>query len=204
MATVQQALRKRLRSNRRQLSPAQRKAITLHIIRHITHSAVFMSAKNIACYLPLVRDGEVDVRAVIETIWARKKNCYLPVLRHIGGCERLWFGHYTPDTEFVLNRFGILEPVPSAGRPLLKGAQLDMVLAPLVGFDLAGHRIGMGGGFYDRSFSYLRHRKHWRKPRLIGIAYECQKVPSINRNQWDVALDGVITEAGLYRLGKNK
>lgn len=198
----QQTLRKQLRASRRQLSSVQRKQFNHLIAQHIFLSATFLRAKNIACYLPIVRDGEVDLSAVIRAIWATKKSCYLPVLKRIGSGERLWFARYDRHTPLEINRFGILEPVAS-GRMLLKGGQLDLVLAPLVGFDEQGNRIGMGGGFYDRSFSNLRYRQHWRKPRLLGVAYECQKAPTIVPNPWDVALDAVVTEAAIY-FGKQR
>jgi 5-formyltetrahydrofolate cyclo-ligase len=71
------------------------------------------------------------------------------------------------------------------------------VLAPLVAFDRSGNRLGMGGGYYDRSFAYLRHRVHWRRPRLIGYAYGFQEVQALERAHWDVPLSGVVTELGL-------
>lgn len=201
MAVAQQALRKQLRACRRQLPLAQRKILTQRITHQITRSRFFLLAKNIACYLPMVKDGEVDLGGVITAIWAAKKNCYLPVLRRVGGSERLWFARYELNSDLVPNRFGILEPCQT-DRALLKGSQLDLVFAPLVGFDKAGNRIGMGGGFYDRSFSYLRYRQHWRRPHFVGVAFECQQAPTITPNQWDVALDSVATEASMYHFGK--
>jgi 5-formyltetrahydrofolate cyclo-ligase len=76
---------------------------------------------------------------------------------------------------------------------------LDLMLVPLVGFDGACNRIGMGGGFYDRTLAYLRRRRHWRRPRLIGIAHECQRVDRIDPRPWDIPLDAVVTEQGVYR-----
>ena len=81
---------------------------------------------------------------------------------------------------------------------LLPGISLDLVLVPLVGFDDQGTRLGMGGGFYDRSFATRLFRRYWRKPRLIGVAYELQRVAHLDRQPWDVALDGVVTEQRLY------
>ena len=75
--------------------------------------------------------------------------------------------------------------------------RLDLVLMPLVGFDSTGSRLGMGGGFYDRSFAFLRRRQKWRKPNLIGAAFDCQKVEQIDGQSWDVPLSGVMTESGV-------
>ena len=70
---------------------------------------------------------------------------------------------------------------------------------PLVGFDEAGYRLGMGGGFYDASLAYLRRRKTWRKPYLVGVGYECQRIARVPRDPWDVPLDAVLTESRVYR-----
>ena len=75
---------------------------------------------------------------------------------------------------------------------------LDLVLVPLVGFDARGHRLGMGAGLYDRHFAFLRQRRAWRRPLLIGLAFEAQKVVRLAEEAHDVQLDGVVTERGVY------
>jgi 5-formyltetrahydrofolate cyclo-ligase len=75
---------------------------------------------------------------------------------------------------------------------------LDLVLVPLVGFDPRGHRLGMGAGLYDRHFAFLRHRRTWRRPLLVGVAFEAQKVERLTEAEYDVQLDGVVTECGVY------
>lgn len=75
---------------------------------------------------------------------------------------------------------------------------LDLVLLPLVGFDDAGGRLGMGGGFYDRSLAYLARRQNWRKPTLLGLAHECQKVDRLAQASWDVPLAGTVTDKQWY------
>lgn len=111
--------------------------------------------------------------------------------------QKLWFAKFSPTDKLAYNRFGIPEPVR---RRLIKPCALDLVLTPLVAFDCNGHRVGMGGGYYDRSFAFLRRRHHWRKPRLLGLAYELQKLARIIPNDWDVPLDAVATEARIYRV----
>ena len=83
----------------------------------------------------------------------------------------------------------------------MKPFALDLVLVPLVAFDARGVRLGMGGGYYDRSFAYLNFRSRWRRPRLIGVGFDFQRAESISPQPWDVCLDGVITERGFY--GRN-
>lgn len=116
--------------------------------------------------------------------------------------NRLWFLPYRPGEPLHPNRFGIPEPSRHRGR-IGPPWNLDLLLVPLVGFDADCNRIGMGGGFYDRTLAYLRHRTHWRRPRLIGIAHECQRVEQIHPRTWDIPLDAVATEQRIYwREGK--
>lgn len=99
----------------------------------------------------------------------------------------------------VLNRFGILEPDRNWYQ-MAKLWSIDLLLMPLVAFDSTGTRMGMGGGFYDRSFAYLKQRGHWHKPHLLGTAFELQRVEGLPRQQWDIPLHSVVTERGLWNL----
>jgi 5-formyltetrahydrofolate cyclo-ligase len=125
------------------------------------------------------------------------KRCYLPVLAK---CSQgsLWFVAYHHRTRLMRNRFGIPEPsLRHRHRAPPRG--LHVIVMPLVAFDAAGHRLGMGGGFYDRTLSYLRRRRHWKAPKLVGAAHELQRVERIDSAPWDIPLDLVVTEAGVYR-----
>jgi len=113
--------------------------------------------------------------------------------------QRLWFARYTPGDALAANRYGIPEPVV---RELIKPWALDLILTPLVAFDTTGHRIGMGGGYYDRSLAFLHSRQHWQKPCRLGLAYEFQKQVMIEPNPWDIPLDGIATEACIYTAGR--
>lgn len=95
------------------------------------------------------------------------------------------------------NRYGIAEPV-HRGLHLCSVRALHLVLLPLVGFDARCNRIGMGGGFYDRSFAFLRGRRCWRRPLLVGLAHECQRVDAIKPRPWDLPLDAVVSERRIY------
>ncbi len=95
------------------------------------------------------------------------------------------------------NRFGIPEPI-ARGRRLTLPWNLDLLLMPLVGFDTDCHRLGMGGGFYDRTLAYLRLRRSWRRPRLLGLAHDCQRIERIEPRPWDIPLESVITECRVY------
>jgi 5-formyltetrahydrofolate cyclo-ligase len=92
------------------------------------------------------------------------------------------------------NRLGIPEPEP---RDRVAARALAVVLLPILGFDDHGTRLGTGGGYYDRLFSYRRQRQGWHRPLLVGIAFRCQRVPLIERASHDVPLDAVVTEDGV-------
>jgi len=187
--------RQKIRQQRRSLDDRSRAIAAVQLTKNILTSRAFRCSQRIACYLP--NDGEIDPTAVIEHVWALGKECYLPVLNPLGH-NRLEFALFTELTPLKLNCFGIAEPDVHP-RYWISPMQLDLVLAPLVAFDKQGNRMGMGGGYYDRSFAFLRHRKHWKKPHLVGIGYDFQQVDSLKAQKHDVPLDSVITEKGFLR-----
>lgn len=194
--------RKQLRAQRRALTESERQERSASVCRELARQPEFRTSKRVAAYLPT--DGEVETAALIELAGNMGKQVYLPVL--IPYCaNRLWFARYEPGTQLVTNRYGIAEP-DIVHRQRIAPHALDLVLAPLVGFDRTGHRLGMGGGFYDRSFAYLLSRKYWHKPRLVGLAYDFQQLPRLPAQPWDVPLSAVATDTGwhLFQKGKAK
>ncbi|MFP5505451.1 MAG: 5-formyltetrahydrofolate cyclo-ligase [Gammaproteobacteria bacterium] len=191
---ARRALRSELRAARRALSPVERRLAAEDCARRLIGHAAFRNARRIAAYLPA--DGELDTAPLIERAWEMGKQVYLPVLLPQGE-NRLWFARYTPDTPLHRNRFGIPEP-DRAPHTRIAPLALDLVLAPLVGFDARGHRLGMGGGFYDRSFAYLLRHRRWLRPRLIGLAYDFQRLARLPAQAWDVPLHAVATERRIY------
>ncbi|RJQ47962.1 MAG: 5-formyltetrahydrofolate cyclo-ligase [Gammaproteobacteria bacterium] len=153
---------------------------------------LFRCARRVAFYI--ANDGEMDLSALLCRALRYGKRCYLPVLRQ----NRLAFAPYRSGDRLSPNRFGIPEPVlPKNGWS--QAARLDLILIPLVAFDARGNRLGMGAGFYDRTLGFLNLRRYWRRPRLIGVAYDFQRVAEITPAPWDVPLDAVVTEASVYR-----
>ena len=193
-------LRRRLREMRNRLTPQEQNAAAARLVTRFVTSPLFRSSRRIACYLP--NDGEIDPTPLIERLWKMKRQCFLPVLSRLSR-DRLWFAQVLPDTPLAPNRFGIPEPVVTAGS-LLRAQELDLILMPLVGFDLKGNRLGMGGGFYDRSLEFLRHRRNWHKPRLIGLAHECQRLATLAPEPWDIPLQGVVTDRAIYLTNRNE
>lgn len=187
-------LRSQLRAARRALTGHEREQCAQDCTRLLLNHPAFRNARRIAAYLPA--DGELDTTPLIERAWAMGKRVYLPVLLPQGE-NRLWFARYTPETRLVHNRFGIPEPARAAYSRIAPLA-LDLVLTPLVAFDARGHRLGMGGGFYDRSFAYLLRHDRWLRPRLIGLAYDFQRQARLPAQAWDVPLHAVATDRQLY------
>ena len=188
-------IRSRVRTLRRALSSAERQQAAQHLATRVASLSLFAEAQHIAGYLAF--DGEMDPAPLLEYAMAAGKIIYLPVLM---GEAPMQFGAYRPGDELKPNRFGIPEPqLPKA--ELRASQDLDLVLTPLVAFDINGTRMGMGGGFYDRSFAFLKNPTHQPRPHLLGLAYELQKFPGLVRQPWDIPLDGIVTEAALYPGG---
>jgi len=150
---------------------------------------------HIGCYLAV--RGEVSTNSIIEQLIALKHHCYLPRLADQVS-NSMVFASYTPGDKLVQNDYHIFEPLPHT--PVIHPAELDMVLVPLVLFDANGHRVGMGCGYYDRTFCFLQQIPRAKKPVLIGLAYSWQEIEKIMADPWDVSLDGVITELGIKRF----
>jgi 5-formyltetrahydrofolate cyclo-ligase len=187
--------RQQIRELRRSLSTLEREQAAQSLAKRVAALKVFYTAHRIAGYLAF--DGEMDPAPLLERALNMGKQVYLPVLV---GKNHLMFGAYSLGDALQPNRFGILEPdVPVAD--LLPPQQLDLVLTPLVAFDTNGTRMGMGAGFYDRSFAFLHNPAHLPRPRLLGLAYEVQKIAELVRQPWDVPLDGIATEENFYPGG---
>ncbi len=188
-----QRLRREMRARRRALSfdDVRRAARSLgqvanrwRLLRQGLHIAVYFSHAN-----------EADLTVIIAT--ARQRGCvlYLPVITNYQR-SRMQFCRFDPAERLQPNRFGILEPARIAGVIAIR--RLDLVLTPLVAFDDRGRRLGSGAGFYDRALHHLRAGRKWRRPRLIGVGYEFQRVRELDPAPWDVPLDAVLTEKSLY------
>jgi 5-formyltetrahydrofolate cyclo-ligase len=172
---------------RRSLTENDRRNASSKICERIIHSHEFMSARLIACYLPT--SDEVDPTAVIQRAWCANKRVFVPVIDTHGTMN---FCEVTPDTVITRNHYGIWEPVSGM---FANTRSLDIVVTPLAAFDIHNNRIGMGGGYYDRCFRFLRNRRKWLRPKLIGAAFACQEAKNITPNSWDVPLYRVVTDA---------
>ncbi len=182
---TRQQIRQQIRQRRRALTPEQQTQFALHAAdRMMTYPPVLL-AQTVAVFLSF--DGELDTRPLIDQLWRAGKRVYLPVL-HPFSPGNLLFLHYHPSSDLVVNRLNIREPKLDV-RDVLPLSQLDVLVTPLVAFDAAGQRLGMGGGFYDRTL------QNWRQHRLqpVGYAHDCQQVDALPKEQWDIPLPAVIT-----------
>lgn len=189
-------LRKALRQARRDLPRRIRLQNERSICARLSRLYLVNKSRRIASYLSA--DGEVDLTGLHHSSIGHRVQFLLPVLRKTGP-NRLFFSLYLPGEPLLNNRFGIPEPDLHHSPPVSLRS-IDLVLMPLVGFDAELNRMGMGGGFYDRTFAFLQRAGEWRRPRLVGVAHECQRVAALDKRPWDVPLDMVVTESGIYGI----
>lgn len=183
-------LRKHFRYLRSQVEPAYKQKTAKTVANLLADQPLFLQSQHIACYLPAKE--ELDTSCILDLIWKANKQCYLPVVANTEAKE-LQFVEYHQSDALQLNQYSIAEPV---NRDIvIKPSQLDIVIMPLVAFDLRGGRLGMGGGYYDRTFQFLRSSTD-KKPKLIGLAYAAQQADLLPLDSWDMMLDGVLTEKG--------
>ena len=187
-------LRRLLRQRRRQLTPLEQRRAARDLYRQLSHHPLFRRARHVALYL--ANDGEIDPALLLREAQRRGKATYLPVLNPWPR-TRMVFQRLRKGEKLRPNRFGIPEPHFYRARQR-KARTLDLICLPLVGFDERGGRLGMGGGFYDRSLAYLDLRKNWHKPTLMGMAHQCQQVDHLALASWDVPLQATVTDRGWY------
>jgi 5-formyltetrahydrofolate cyclo-ligase len=180
-----------MRGRRRALPPAEQERAARAAACHLLSLGLPKPGSRIGAYLPV--GGELDPTPIIEHALRRGCRVYVPAVTS----QRERRMRFAPlGGPLRPNRWGIPEPSPQDS---MHGRWLDLVLLPCVAFDEYGGRLGMGAGFYDRHFAFLRHRAAWRRPRLLGLAYAFQRVEPMAQRPWDVPLSGVITDAGVLR-----
>jgi 5-formyltetrahydrofolate cyclo-ligase len=184
------ALRSRYRAARRTLSEQQRRDAGKLAANLLAEQPRWQQARHIAIYLPA--DGEMPTSAVESIARAAGKVVYLPVILPDNHLE---FAQWNPDQALLENRYGIPEPPPSVERK--NAQQLDCIILPLVAWDRRGVRLGMGGGFYDRSLEGTQGTLR------VGLGYANQEVGCLPADRWDAPLDIVVTERELVHASDN-
>lgn len=192
--TAPAEIRTRVREWRRNQSPADIRRKSRQIAERCIAAGLLDAGFRIAAYL--ANDGEVDTLDIFDALRQHGRTGFIPILRQQPR-RALWFGPYAGPGSTQPNRYGIPEPAID-GDTITDGRALDLVFVPLVAFDLHGNRLGMGGGYYDRSFAFRLEDPSSVKPRLIGLAFEGQKIARLDAQVWDVPLDAAVTEAAVY------
>jgi 5-formyltetrahydrofolate cyclo-ligase len=184
-------LRKRNRKLRAELDAVTLDQAARNLGELICSMPEYLQAERIAAYCAV--NGEISLDVVIDQALEQGKQIYLPNLDH----EALRFAPYSRRQKMKFNRFKLPEPDVSDGE-MLEPEALDLALVPLVAFDSMRNRIGMGGGFYDRSFAFRKDPER-SSPILVGVAHELQKVDRLVPEPWDVQLDIIATDQGIFR-----
>ncbi|RPH98778.1 MAG: 5-formyltetrahydrofolate cyclo-ligase [Lysobacterales bacterium] len=188
------ALRKSARQRRASLAPDQRQRLDAEINRHLLDFAGRQQPGLVAAFMAF--DGEPDLAPALRELERRGVRLAVPIVQddptHAGspGGAAICYRRWSKDSDMQPNRYGILEP---AGTLEIGLAEVDLALIPLVAWDDAGGRLGMGAGFYDRLFQPFAGEA---RPLRMGVAYGVQQVDRVPREPWDVSLHMMLTEAG--------
>jgi 5-formyltetrahydrofolate cyclo-ligase len=193
-------LRKKTRQRRNLMTMEGQLTASLQLTVKLCSHAKIHSAQHIALYL--ANDGELDPVNFIHWCWQQGKDIYLPVI-HPFSPGNLLFINYHASSVMVKNKYGILEPKLDV-RYVRHVNEIDVMCTPLVAFEKSGARLGMGGGFYDRTLAAWHQRYHIQgqvtaKPYPIGLAHDCQLVNSIPSELWDIPLPEIITPLKKYQ-----
>lgn len=192
-----QQIRSEIRRRRKALSDDQQRLAAQQAAQQALSFPPLTQANKVAVFLSV--DGELDTRPLIELLWQRGQQVYLPVL-HPFSAGNLLFIRYLPETPLTPNRLRIPEP-PLDIRQMATLDELEVILVPLVAFDVHGQRLGMGGGYYDRTL------QHWQQHGCLpaGYAHNCQQVGELPVAGWDIPLPALITPDKVWQwpTGRN-
>lgn len=189
-----QNIRAEFRNKRRALSSQQQSNAANELLKICIASTPLNQAKAIACYI--ANDGEIDPIAIIDYCWQQGKSVLLPVL-HPFSKGHLLFVEYYPKSPMSKNIYGINEPVITSTN-LYPLDTIDLIFTPLVAFDKNGNRLGMGGGYYDRTLAPI-HRDSM-PTQLIGLAHCCQQTDKLLTDSWDIPLNGIATPEQFFDI----
>lgn len=183
-------LRKTFRALRRAIDHPMRQQASHEVAKRILQLPNFDACKRFALYLPA--DGELETAPLCAALRLAQKKLFLPCIRDNA---TLSFALWHEDTPLQRNRYGILEPSDSEH---CEPHELDIACLPLVAWDRHGHRLGMGGGYYDRSL------EENRGPLRVGLGFSAQECPQLTADDWDINLDWVLTERESIQCGRRR
>lgn len=194
--SLRHSLRRHYLDVRNSLSLEQRHEQAMSLLESFRLNVLHSKIKKVALYI--TNKAELDTAPLIAFLWQQNIKVYVPVL-HPFSKGHLLFVLYTQTTSMTENKYAIAEPQLDV-RHVIPLAELDIIFTPLVCFDEQGNRLGMGGGYYDRTLATINTLNNNNKPviELIGLAYEAQKALSLPIEVWDVPLPKVLTPSRLY------
>lgn len=185
-----QDIRERIKLNRRSLDSQFSKTAEQQLTHHLIATALYQNNQYLAAYIAV--NGECDLRGLIDHALNTGKHIYLPIMTNN---KILKFSPYTHNTPLQINKFGIPEPTTNP-QTWINADQLDLICVPLVAFDAHCNRLGMGGGYYDRTLMPANKRN--RLTIYLGIGFEFQKVEHLCPEPWDIPMDFIVTEQQFY------
>lgn len=178
-------IRRHIRQERKSFTVAEQHQLALIASRHMLAEIQQRNAQHVALYFSY--DGELATEKLIEALWHIGVKTYLPLI-HPFSPGHLLFCHYHRDSVLIKNKFGISEPKLNV-QDIIPTPKLDIIITPLVAFDGNCNRMGMGGGYYDRTLKNSVNNK----PLAVGFAHDCQQVSHLPIERWDIPLPLVIT-----------
>ncbi|MCF2948399.1 5-formyltetrahydrofolate cyclo-ligase [Paraglaciecola aquimarina] len=187
-------LRQHFRKLRNQLDKEQQNIVAQAALQTCLQTTELSKLKTVACYL--ANDGELDPSAIIEYCWQHNIQVVLPVLDP-NNSGHLVFVEYQANSQMQINTYGIAEPAITQYNqvPL---QNIDLVFTPLVAFDQQGNRLGMGGGYYDRTLAPIKRNN--LNTQLIGLAHNCQQANKLPTDGWDIPLHGIVTPKQFFKI----
>lgn len=190
-------LRKIIRLKRQSLTAKEQNLAGVALLEQVKQLPNIHQAQNVAIYLS--SDGEIDTQPVIDWLWQQNKHVLLPVL-HPFSKGHLLFLRYQANTPVCFNKYGIIEP--QLNQTLICPIhQIDIIFTPLVAFDHTGQRLGMGGGYYDRTLDVWFKTGKGAIP--IGLAHQCQQVDLLPVEHWDIPLPTIVTPKQIWHWENN-
>lgn len=192
---LRQQLREQYRAARQALSDEQQQQASAAIAKHLTDMVSARPVRCVAAYI--ANDGEPSLEASIHALWQREITVALPVLHPVVP-NQLLFLRCHANTEMVANKFNIPEPLMRC-QDIIPLSAIDIVCMPLVAFDAHGNRLGMGGGFYDRTLAGCGMNRYPNLQR-VGIAHDCQYAEQLPAASWDVPLTQIVTPCRTWQF----
>ena len=190
-------LRCSLRQARKSLNTAEQHSAAQALKERFCKTSLFQRSTSLAAYS--VFDGEIDPYPIVSEAWRLGKSCYLPVIQCNDKGEFMAFYPWYEDDALMVNRFGIFEPMIKNESKLVLAQEVELIIIPMVGFDLRGNRLGMGGGFYDKALANNASSLECY-PIRVAVAHDFQKINHLPVNATDQPVHMVVTDKAIYKM----